>query len=67
MDLSGIASSSSSNISDAGVSQSVAIDLLKKAENIDQSTVTALIQGITPAPASPNLPANLGNNVNTVA
>lgn len=67
MDLSGIVSSSSSNISDAGVSQSVAIDVLKKAENIDQSNATALIQGITPPPAAPNLPAHLGNNVNTVA
>jgi len=67
MDLSSVANSSQSNISDSGVSQSVQVDLLKKAINIDQSNATALIQAIPQSPSVPNLPANLGNNVNTTA
>jgi hypothetical protein len=53
--------------SDAGVSQSVAIDILKKAQDIDQTTANSLIQAIPQAPTTPNLPANLGNHVNTTA
>jgi hypothetical protein len=67
MDLAAVANGSQNNISDAGVSQSVAIDVLKKAQDIDQTNATALIQAIPQAPTTPNLPANLGKNVNTTA
>ena len=67
MDLAAIASGSQSNISDAGVSQTVANDVLKKAIDIDQSNATALIQAVPQTPTTPKLPANLGNNVNTTA
>ncbi len=67
MDVSGVSNGSQSNISDAGVSQSVQIDVLKKAINTDQSNALALIQAVPQPPATPNLPPNLGNNVNTTA
>ena len=67
MDLTSVANGTQNNISDSGVSQSVAIDLLKKAINIDQSTANSLIQAIPQTPSVPNLPSNLGNHVNTTA
>jgi hypothetical protein len=67
MDLAAVANGSQGNISDSGVSQTVATDVLKKAIDIDQSNATALIQAIPQSPTVPNLPANLGNNVNTTA
>lgn len=67
MDLAGIASSAQNNISDAGVSNQVANQVLGKAINIDQTNATALIQAVDQAPTTPNLPANLGKHVNTVA
>ena len=67
MDLAAVANGSSSNISDSGISQTVQIDVLKQAINIDQSTANSLIQAIPQTPSVPNLPAHLGNNVNTTA
>ncbi|PRC92750.1 YjfB family protein [Solimicrobium silvestre] len=67
MDLAAVANGTSNNISDAGVSQTVALDVLKQALNIDQESATALIQAIPQSPTVPNLPANLGNHVNTTA
>jgi hypothetical protein len=67
MDAAAIASGTQNNISDAGVSQAVSVDVLKKAIDIDQTNATALIQAIPQTPSTPNLPANLGNNVNTTA
>jgi len=67
MDLAAVANGSQNNISDSGVSQSVAVDVLNKAINIDQTNANALLQAIPQASTVPNLPANLGKNVNTVA
>ncbi|MET3107004.1 hypothetical protein AAKU67_001654 [Oxalobacteraceae bacterium GrIS 2.11] len=67
MDTTAIASSSQNNISDAGVSQTVAIDVLKKAINIDKANAATLLQSVAQTPDVPNLPAHLGNNVNTTA
>ncbi len=67
MDLSSVANGSQNNISDSGVSQSVQMDVLKKAIDIDQSNKTALIQAIPQSPSVPNLPSNLGQHVNTTA
>jgi len=66
MSLAAVANGSSGNISDSGVSQTVATDVLKKAINIDQSNASQLLAAIPPA-TPPNLPANLGTHVNTVA
>ncbi len=65
MDLSTVANAAPNNISDAGVSQTVAIDVMKQAMNIDKTTAMSLIQAIPPMPSVPNLPPHLGNNVNT--
>jgi len=67
MDLTSIASSTSSSIADAGVSQNVQIDLLKRAMNIDQQSISTLIDAIPQTSSTQNLPPNLGNNVNAVA
>jgi len=67
MGVSGVSGDSQNNISDAGVSQSVQLDVLKKAINTDQSNALALIQAVPQPPTTPNLPPNLGNNVNTTA
>jgi hypothetical protein len=66
MDLSSIASASVS-IAETGVKQDVGIAMLKKAQEIDKTTAAALIQAL-PAPSSAqNLPAHLGNTINTTA
>ena len=67
MDLTSIASSTSSSIADAGVSQNVQIDLLKRAMNIDQQSISTLIDAIPQTSPTQNLPPNLGNSVNAVA
>lgn len=67
MDLATVANGTHNNISDAGTSQTAQIDLLKKAINIDQTTATSLIKAIPQTPSVPNLPAHIGNNVNTTA
>ena len=67
MDLAAVANGSTGNISDSGVSQTVATNVLKQAIDIDQTNATALIKAIPQAPTVPNLPSNLGNSVNTTA
>jgi hypothetical protein len=62
MDVSSIASLSVS-IAETGIKQEVGIAMLKKAQDIDKTTAAALIQAL---PAQ-NLPANLGNTINTTA
>lgn len=67
MDLSSVANGSQGNISDSGVSQTVATDVLKKAIDIDQTTASSLLTAIPAVPTVQNLPSNLGNHVNTTA
>ena len=67
MDLSTVTSATTSSISDAGTSQTVGIAVLKKAIDLDAQSATALIAAIPKNPATPNLPATLGKNVNTTA
>jgi Putative motility protein len=52
-----------SNVAESGVKQQVGISVLKKALDIESSTALTLIQAVS----APNLPPNLGNNVNTTA
>jgi hypothetical protein len=47
-----------------GTKQEIDIAMLKKAQNIQLSTATQLLAAIPPVQ---NLPANLGNTINTKA
>ena len=64
MDVMGIAKLSTS-IAETGIKQEVGFAMLKKAQDIQQSTANQLIAAIPAAPR--NLPPNLGNNINTTA
>ena len=63
MDVSSIARLSTS-MAQTGTKQEVDIAMLKKAQDIQQSTATQLLAAIPPVQ---NLPANLGNTINTKA
>ncbi|MES2257290.1 MAG: YjfB family protein [Pseudomonadota bacterium] len=66
MDVTGI-SRLSTTIADTGTKQEVGVAVLKKAEDIQASSASALIQAIPPVPKASNLPSNLGNTINTTA
>ncbi len=66
MDVSGIAQLSTT-IADTGTKQAVGVAVLKKAEDIQASSASALIEAIPPVPSTPNLPSHLGNTINTTA
>lgn len=66
MDVSLIAKLAGS-IADTGTRQEVDIALLKKAQDIETSTATQLIDAVKSAPTVQNLPAHLGNTINTKA
>ena len=63
MDVSSIAKLSTS-MAQTGTKQEIDIAMLKKAQNIQLSTATQLLAAIPPVQ---NLPANLGNTINTKA
>ncbi|GAB3415746.1 YjfB family protein [Massilia agilis] len=66
MDISGIASGATS-IAETGTKQEVDIAVLKRAQEIESSTATQLLDAIKSTPTVQNLPAHLGKNVNTTA
>ncbi|MBC3880543.1 YjfB family protein [Undibacterium sp. LX40W] len=67
MDVTGIARTATT-LADVGVSQQVSIAVLKKAQDISEESATALIEAIPNSNANvPNLPPNLGRNINTTA
>jgi len=66
MDVSSIANLATS-ITDTGTKQEVDIAILKRAQQIESSTSTQLIDAIKATPTVQNLPANLGNTINTTA
>lgn len=66
MDVTGIAQLSTS-LADTGTKQAVGISVLKKAQDIQSSTASALIEALPPVPSAPNLPAHLGKTINTTA
>ncbi len=67
MDVSGIARFATT-MADVGVSQEVSIAVLKKALDVSKESATALIEAIPNSSANvPNLPPNLGRNINTTA
>jgi hypothetical protein len=54
------------NLSNNAVKQDVGIGVLKKALQVESNTAATLIAAL-PTPPSANLPAHLGNSVNTTA
>lgn len=66
MDVSGI-SQVATTIADTGTKQAVGVAVLKKAQDIQASSASALVEAIPPVPSTPNLPSHLGNNINTTA
>lgn len=66
MDVSSIAKLSTS-MAETGTKQEIDIAVLKKAQDIETSTATQLIDAVMSAPAVQNLPAHLGNTINTKA
>ena len=66
MDVSAIAAASTT-LADVGTSQSVSIAVLKKSQDIELSSATALIAAIPDSSTIQNLPEHLGKNINTTA
>ncbi len=68
MDIANI-SKLSTSIAETGTKRDVDIAILKRAQQIESSTATQLIDAISPVQVSTgaNLPAHLGNNINTTA
>ena len=63
MDLGKLATS----VAQTGNAQEVGLAVLKKAQDIEKSTATQLIDSVKAPPTVQNLPANLGNTINTTA
>ena len=66
MDVGSIAQLSTT-MAETGNRQAVGMAVLKKAQDIQSSTATALIEALPPVPAAPNLPSHLCNRINTTA
>jgi hypothetical protein len=66
MDVTGLAKLATS-VAETGTKQEVGIAILKKAQEIESSTATQLIDSVKSTPTIQNLPAHLGNTINTKA
>jgi hypothetical protein len=55
------------SIADSGTRQDVDLALLKRAQQIESATATQLLEAIQPPQTVQNLPAHLGNKINTTA
>jgi hypothetical protein len=66
MDVTGIAKLATS-MAETGTKQEVDIAILKKAQDIETSTATQLIDAVKAVPTVQNLPSHLGNTINTSA
>ncbi|MBS1170920.1 MAG: hypothetical protein H6R01_1838 [Burkholderiaceae bacterium] len=66
MDAASIASLATT-MAETGVKQAVGTAVLKKAMDAELETAQALLQALPPVPSQVNLPAHLGQNVNTTA
>ncbi|HEU4373227.1 MAG TPA: YjfB family protein [Telluria sp.] len=66
MDVTGIAKLATS-IAETGTKQEADIAIFKKAQDIDTSTATQLIDAVKAVPTVQNLPSHLGNTINTTA
>ena len=65
MDVSSIAKLSTS-IAETGTRQEVSLAVFKKAQQIEAATATQLLEALPSVPSA-NLPAHLGNKINTTA
>lgn len=66
MDVMGIAKLATS-IAETGTRQEVGIAMLKRAQDIQATTATQLLESVQAAAPAQNLPPHLGNHVNTTA
>ena len=57
----------STSIAETGIKNEVGLNVLKKAQDIQASTAEQLLGAVTPMPGAHNLPAHLGNTINTTA
>ena len=57
----------SSSVAETGNNQDVGLAVLKKAQEIETSTATQLIDSVKSPATVQNLPAHLGNTINTTA
>ncbi|OYO26483.1 YjfB family protein [Janthinobacterium sp. PC23-8] len=57
----------STTMAETGIRQEVGVAVLKKAQEIQSSTATALIDALPAPTAAPSLPSHLGNRINTTA
>jgi len=57
----------STTIAETGNKQEVAIAMLKKQQDMQKSMATQILDGIQPPQPAQNLPAHLGNKINTTA
>ncbi|MCG2585650.1 YjfB family protein [Massilia sp. TS11] len=65
MDVSGIAKFAST-VADTGTKREVDFAVLRKAQEVETSTATQLIDALKAVP-TPNLPPHLGSKINTTA
>jgi hypothetical protein len=63
MDLTKLASS----VAQTGQAQEIGLAVLKRAQDMEKSTATQLINSVRMTPTVQNLPPNLGNTINTTA
>jgi hypothetical protein len=66
MDVSGIANLATS-LAQTSTSNDVSLAVFKKALDAESSAAVALIAALPPVQSSANLPAHLGQNINTTA
>ena len=57
----------STTIAETGNKQEVALTMLKKQQDMQKSMATQILDTIAPPPSVQNLPAHLGNTINTKA
>ncbi len=66
MDVTSIASVAT-NLSNANTNQAISTAVLKKAIDVSAEGALALIEALPSGQSAQNLPANLGQNINTTA
>jgi len=66
MDVMGIAKLATS-IAETGTRQEVGIAMLKRAQDIQATTATQLLESVQAVAPAQNLPPHLGNHINTTA
>lgn len=66
MDVSSIAKFATS-VAETGIKQEIGVAVAKRTQDIQKTMATQLLNAIQPPPAPQNLPANLGQNINTTA